>query len=78
MPEQNYGEIQNNRIPLVTSVTLTNGVPAVVSGQSTCDYQRYRVSFFNRHFWRVEHRWVSRSQFEVVPQKQTTAEAVAA
>ena len=42
------------------------GIVGVISGRSTCDRQRWRVTWFNRHYWCVEHKWLARSQFEVI------------
>ena len=42
------------------------GIVGVISGRSTCDGQRWRITWFNRHYWRVEHKWLARSQFEVI------------
>jgi hypothetical protein len=62
------------RVALGTPVQLWNGIEAIVSGHSTCDCQSYRVSWFDRHFWRVCHKWINRSCFEVAGKQ--TAEAV--
>lgn len=57
------------RIALGKAVRLCNGVNAVISGQSTCDCNSYRVSWFDRHFWQVRHKWVERGAFEVAELK---------
>lgn len=33
-------------------------VDGVISGFNPNDSNRVRVSWFNRHFWRVDHKWV--------------------
>lgn len=59
-------------LPLGAPVRITTlGVNGVISGRSTCDSSRYRVTWFNRHFWAVRHEWVGRGVIEVL--KQTTA-----
>lgn len=64
------------RVPLTTRVFLCNGVGAVICGHSTCDYTRYEVCYFNRHFWHMERRWVSRGAFEVLETKTLTSERI--
>lgn len=69
------------RLPLTTPVLLRNGVTAVVSGHNPNDSRRHRVSWFNTRLWRVEHKWLDRSCFEVMktaPGFSTEAEAASA
>jgi len=54
-----------SRLPLATPVRLCNGVEATISGHSTASATSYRVSWFDRWFWRVHHKWVERGDFEV-------------
>lgn len=63
------------RVPLGTSVFLCNGVEAAISGHSTCDCNSYRVSWFDRKYWTVRHKWVQRGGFEVI-QTKTLASSV--
>ncbi|MEO8392500.1 MAG: hypothetical protein ABI700_05860 [Chloroflexota bacterium] len=44
---------------------LRRGQLAVISGHSTADCNSYRVSWFDRHIWQVQHKWVERGAFEV-------------
>lgn len=65
------------RLPLGTPVVLANGVDAVISGHSTADCNRYRVSWFNRQIWQVQHKWIERGSLQGVYLQKQTAEAVA-
>jgi len=62
------------RVALGTPVLLWNDTPAIISGHSTCDCNSYRLSWFDRHFWQVRHKWVHRSCF-TAPEKQTAIAA---
>lgn len=63
------------RLPLGTIVRRFDGTEAVITGHNPNDVQRYRLSWFDRHFWIVRHRWTGKEAFEVIAQKQTAAPA---
>ena len=65
--------VRNERLPLATAVVLHNGTRAVICDHATGEANRYRVTWFNRHFWRVEYRWVSRGQFVLANEKAAAA-----
>ena len=64
-PPAEFVEVPSSALGVPVCVP-SQGIHGVISGRSTCDRPRWRVTYFNRHFWRVEHRWFARSQFEVV------------
>ncbi len=62
-----FGVIAEMPLPLGAPVFVAaQGIVGVISGRSTCDRQRWRKSYFNRKYWRKEHRWFARSQFVVM------------
>ena len=54
------------KLPAAAKIHRT-GVVAVVIAQSKADRNRYLVTWFNRHFWRVERQWLDKDCFEVFP-----------
>lgn len=72
-PEPEYVE----RLPLATPVKLWNGVEGVVSGHNPNDASRYRVSWFDTHFWAVRHLWTERHCFDVMGEVAVAKDAAA-
>lgn len=54
------------RLPLSTPVRLRSGETGVISAYNPNDSQRYQVSYLDRHFWQVRHKFYDRGCFEVI------------
>lgn len=53
------------RLALTTPVRLRSGVEGVVTGYSSEDVNRYRVSAYDPRRQKVYHTWVDRADFDV-------------
>lgn len=54
------------RLPLGTLVRRYDGTEAVITAHSSCEAQRYQVSWFDRHYMIVRHKWTNSANFEVI------------
>lgn len=63
------------RLPLATPVRFRNGVTGVISAHSSCEAQRYQVSYLDTHYMIVRHKWTYRANFEVMDGAQMRRDA---
>lgn len=70
IPEFDKATLDNNDpllpCPVAVKITRTGVIGAVIA-RSKADSNRYLVTWFNRHFWRVERQWLDRECFELLP-----------
>ena len=65
-------------LPLGTPVYVAaERIVGVISGRSTCDGQRWRVTWFCRRDRRVVHGWFAQSEFTLIGAAENAADAAA-
>lgn len=67
---------QADTFPLAQPVRVRkSGIVGVVTGISTCDASRRRVSYFSRHLWACRYLWTSIENLESLPGAASSATA---